>query len=57
MVIAVRNGHGDQSSNSRRDYFNFTSNFMHLIILPSAIGKMIGKTEHFSFGMATVLGV
>ena len=41
MVIVVGNGHGDSSSNPRRDWLHFTylGKGMNPIILPPAMGK------------------
>ena len=58
MVIVVGNGHGDTSSNP--DCISHCTNSlgkgMNPIILPPAMGKIVGQTRFFSFGEATSLG-
>ena len=59
-VTAARNGHGDPSSNlNKADYISHSTNTlgkgMNPIILPPAMGKIIGQTRFFSLGEATSL--
>ena len=59
MVIVVGNGHGDSSSNPRRDWLHSTNTLgkgMNPNILPPAMGKIVGQTRFFSPGEATSLG-
>ena len=60
MVIIVGNGHGDASSNPGRDCISHRTNTlqkgMNPIILPPAMGKIVGQTVFFSLGEATSLG-
>ena len=59
MVIVVGNGHGDTSSNPGRDSLHCTNTLgkgMNPIILPPAMGKIVGQTRFFSLGEATSLG-
>ena len=58
MVIVVVNGHGDTSS--KPDCISHSTNTlgkcMNPIILPPAMGKIVGQTKFFSLGEATGLG-
>ena len=61
MVIVVGNGHGDTSSNpGKTDCISRSTNTlgkgMNSIILPPAMGKIVGQTGSFSLGEATSLG-
>ena len=58
MVIVVGNGHGDTSSNPDciPHSINTLGKGMNLIILPPAMGKIVGQTRFFSLGEATSLG-
>ena len=61
MVIVVGNGHGDTSSNlDETDCISHSTNTlgkgMNPIILPTAMGKIVGQIGFFSFGGATNLG-
>ena len=59
MVIVVGNEHGDMSSNPGRDCISRSTNTlgkgMNPIILPPAMGKIVGQTKFFSLGEATSL--
>ena len=54
MVIIVGNGHGDET-----DCISHSTNTlgkgMNPIILPPAMGKIVGRTMFFSLGEATSL--
>ena len=60
MVIVIGNGHCDTSSNPGRDCISHNTNTlgkgMNPIILPPAMGKIVGQTRFFSLGEATSLG-
>ena len=58
MVIVIGNGHGDMSSNPGRDWLHFTclGKGMNPIILPPAMGKIVGQTRFFGLDEATSLG-
>ena len=60
MVIVLGNGHVDTSSNPGPDCISHSTNTlgkgMNSIILPPAMGKIVGQTRFFSLGEATSLG-
>ena len=61
MVIVVGNGHGDSSSNlDETDCISHCTNTLgkgrNLIILPPAMGRIVGQTGFFSLDEATSLG-
>ena len=61
MVIVVGNGHGNTNSNlDETDCISHCTNTlekgMNPIILPPAMGKIVGQTRFFSLGEATSLG-
>ena len=59
MDIVVGNGHSDTSSNPGEDISLSTNTLgkgMNPIILPPAMGKIVGQTGLFSLGKATSLG-
>ncbi len=61
MVIIVGKGHADSSSNlDETDCISHSTNTlgegMNPIILPPAMGKIVGQTRFFSLGSATSLG-
>ena len=59
MVIVVAISHDDTSSNPGWDWQYFTNILgkgMNAIILPPAMGKIVGQVRFFSLGEATSLG-
>ena len=57
MVIVVGNGHDDTSSNQSISHStNTLGKGMNPIILPPAMGKIVGQTRFFNLGEATSLG-
>ena len=56
MVIVVGNGHGDKSWTRRIVFHIAPWKGMNPIILPPAMGKIVGQTRFFSLGEATSLG-
>ena len=58
MVIVVGNGHGDTSSNPG-DWLHCTNTLgkgLNPIILPPAMGKIVGQTGFLTLGEVTSLG-
>ena len=57
VVIVVGNGHGDTSSNPGPDWLHFSHSTntlgkgMNPIILPPAMGKIVGETRFFSHSL------
>ena len=59
MVIVVGNGYGDTSSNPGRDFSHCTNTLGKVwiqLLLPPAMGKIVGQTRFFGLGEATSLG-
>ena len=57
MIIVAEIGHGDTSSNPGLIAFHIAlGKGMNPIILPPAMGKIVGQTRFFSLGEATSLG-